>query len=169
MLIKVISQIINGIGTTINIIGINFKKKDKTLIFFAIGNTCNSVALGLLEAYAGMIIEILFVMQSIINYFWEKKHDKYPLWLVFLYVLVPSIILIFNFNSLWDIFPLLAGILFPLVLIYKNFILRLINFFSVVVWIPYNFYFGQYVGAISCIIFAIINIMVIIRFDILKK
>ena len=169
MLVKIISQIINGIGTGLNIIGINTKEKNKTLIFFALGNSCVATALGLLGAYSGMIIQILFVIQTIINYFWEKKYNKYPFWLVFVYILIPSIILLINYQIVWDIFPLLAGIFFPLALISQKFALRLLNLLSVVVWIPYNLHFGQYVGAISCVIFTLTNIIAIIRFDILKK
>lgn len=169
MFIKVISQIINGIGTGLNIIGINIKEKNKTLIFFALGNTCVATSLGLLGAYSGMIIQIIFVIQTIINFFWEKKNNKYPIWLVILYILIPSIVLILNFQTAWDILPLIAGIIFPLALVSKNFTLRLLNLISVVVWIPYNINFGQYVGAISCVIFTITNIIAIIRFDMLKK
>ena len=114
-------------------------------------------------------LQILFVFQAITNYFWEKKHNKYPLWLVFIYIFIPSIILLINYQRIWDIFPLLAGIFFPLALISQKFVLRLFNLISVVVWIPYNLYFGQYVGAISCVIFTLTNIIAIIRFDVLKK
>ena len=165
----ILSQIINGIGTCLNIIGINIKDKNKTLILFALGNSCVATALGLLGAYAGMTIQIIFVIQTIINFFWEKKNNKYPLWLVFIYILVPTIILTINYQTMWDILPLLAGILFPLALISQKFFLRFLNLLSVVVWIPYNINFGQYVGAVSCTIFTIINIIAIIRFDVLKE
>lgn len=61
-----------------------------------------------------------------------------------------------------------AGILFPLALISKELALRLLNLLSVALWIPYNFVFGQYVGAISCIIFTIVNFIAIVRLDIFK-
>ena len=165
----IMSQIINGIGTTLNVIGINIKDKSKTLIFFALGNSCVAIALGLLSAYAGMIIQIIFVMQAIINFFWEKKHSKYPLWLVATYIIVPTIILTISYQTMWDILPLVAGIVYPLALISKQFLLRLLNLVSVIVWIPYNINFGQYVGAVTCTIFTIINIIAIIRFDVLKE
>ncbi len=151
-----------------NIIGINIKKKQYTLIFFALGNTCVAIALGLLHAYAGMIIQIIFVIQSIINYFWEKKRNKYPLWLILLYIVIPCTILIINYESYWDIFPLVAAVLFPLAQVSKEFTLRLLNLFSVAVWIPYNLNFGQYVGTISCSIFTILNFVAIYRFDMKK-
>ena len=164
----ILSQIINGVGTLLNIIGINIKKKQYTLIFFALGNTCVATALGLLHAYAGMTIQIIFVIQSIINYFWEKKNDKYPLWLILLYIIIPCAILVINYGSYWDLFPLFAAISFPLAQISKEFTLRFLNLMSVVVWIPYNLNFGQYVGAISCSIFTILNLVAIYRFDIKK-
>ena len=55
--IQIISQIINGIGTILNAIGINIKNKSKTLLFFTAGNICVVLALGLLHAKAGMIVQ----------------------------------------------------------------------------------------------------------------
>ena len=169
-IIQIISQVINGLGTLFNIIGISLKNKNKTLLFFIIGNTCVAIALGLLNATAGMIVQIVFVVETIINYFLEKKKDfKYPWWLITIYVLIPCFILIITFSSPWDLLPMLSGIVFPLALISKNFVLRLLNLVSVMAWIPYCLHFGQFVGAIGCMILAISNIVSIIRFDILKR
>ena len=165
----ILSQIINGIGTILNIIAINQKKKQLTLILFTLGNTCVAIALGLLHAYAGMTIEIMFVIQSIINYFWEKKNPNYPIWLILIYIIIPCAFLLINFTSFWDILPLLAAIFFPLALISKDFVLRFLNFLSVSVWIPYNFHYKLYAGAISCIVFAILNLYAIYRYDYKQK
>ena len=169
MFIKILAQVLNALGTGINILGINNKKKNITLICFAIGNICVAASLGLLGAYSGLIIQIVFVIQTIINYFYEKKSDKYPLWLILLYVIVPSIILAFNFQSMWDICPLIGGIMYQLALVSKNFTLRALNLVSALVWIPYDLHFGQYVGAISCTVFSITDVIAIIRFDVLQK
>ena len=114
-------------------------------------------------------MQLIFVVESIINYFWEKKFEKYPIWLILLYVIIPCTILAFTYESMWDFLAITASILFPLALLSKNFKLRLLNLLSVIVWIPYNLHFGQYVGALSCLIFTIINIIAIIRLDILKN
>lgn len=168
-IIEIVSQIINCIGSTINMIGINIKDKRKILLFFIFGNSFVAASLGLLGAKAGMLVEIIFVIETIINYFWERKFEKYPVWLILLYVIIPCTVLAFTFETMWDFLPIIASILFPLALLSKNFKLRLLNLLSVVVWIPYNFHFGQYVGALSCLIFTIINITAIIRLDFLKK
>lgn len=165
----IIAQIFNGIGTLVNAFGITSKNKSKTLLLFIIGNIFCAMAIGLLGAVSGTIVLIIFVIETIINYFWEKKHNKYPLWLIAIYVIVPCAVLIFTATSFWDALPICAGILFPLALVSKDFALRALNLASVVVWIPYNFHFGQYVGAISCIIFSVINAIAIIRYDILKN
>ena len=169
MFIKIFAQVLNALGTGINIFGINNKDKNITLICFAIGNIFVATSLGLLGAYSGLIIQIIFVIQAIINYFYEKKSNKYPLWLILLYVIVPSIILAFNFQSMWDICPLIGGIMYPLALVSQNFTLRALNLVSALVWIPYDLYFGQFVGAISCTVFSITNVIAIIRFDVLQK
>ena len=167
--IEVISQIINGIGSTTNMIGINARDKRKILLFFIFGNAFVATSLGLLDARVGMLVQIIFVIETIINYFWERKYDKYPLWLIVLYVIIPCTVLAVTFQSVWDFLPIIASILFPLALLSQNLCLRILNLFSVVVWIPYNLHFGQYVGGISCLIFTIINIIAIVRLDILKK
>ena len=165
----IISNIINCIGSTINMIGINIKDKRKMLLFFIFGNLFVATSLGLLNAKVGMFVQLIFVVETIINYFWEKKHDKYPIWMIIIYVILPCVMLTITFNTMWDFLPIIASILFPLALLSKDLKLRLLNLFSVIVWIPYNFHFLQYVGAICCLIFTIINILAIVRLDIRKE
>ena len=166
---QIVSQIINFFGSTTNMVGICIKNKRKTLILFTIGNSLIAIALGLLGATAGMIVEICFVIESLINFFLEKKYTLYPIWLIFVYVVVPVTILIIMFQSSWDLLPIVASVLFALSMVFHNFSLRLLNFLSVVLWIPYNIVYVQYVGAVSCGVLAIINLIAIIRYDILKK
>ena len=168
-ILEIMAQIANFIGTTLNMIGINMKDKRKVLLFFIFGDLFVATSLGLLNAHIGMFAQIIFTIEAIINYFYEKKHDKYPIWLVILYVLIPCAVLAFAYESLWDFLPLIGAIFFPLALVSHNFKLRLINLLSVIVWIPYNYHFGQYVGAIGCTIFTLMNVMAIIRLDICKK
>ena len=167
-IIGIVSNIINCIGSTINMIGISIKDKRKILLFFIFGNLCVAISLGLLNAIVGMFVQLIFVIETIINYFWEKKHEKYPIWMILLYVIAPCLMLIITFSTLWDFLPMVASILFPLALLSNNLKLRLLNLFSVIVWIPYNLHFGQYVGAVSCLIFTIINIIAIVRLDLRK-
>lgn len=150
-------------------VGINIKDKRKILLFFIFGNFCVATSLGLLGAKVGMFVQIIFVIETIINYFWERKFEKYPVWLILLYVIIPCTVLTITFETMWDFLPIMASILFPLALLSKSLKLRLLNLLSVVVWIPYNFHFGQYVGALSCLIFTFINIIAIIRLDFFKK
>lgn len=164
-----ISNIINCVGSALNMIGVNLKEKQKTLILFIFGNICVAIALGILNAIVGMIIQLIFVIETLINYFWDKKHNKYPLWMIILYVAIPCIALAFTFKNAWDILPLISGIVFPLSLLTKDFKLRFLNLISAIAWIPYNFHFQQYVGTISCILLTCMTIVAIVRLDILKQ
>ena len=169
MNMNIFAQIINGIGSTFSMIGINLKNKRTVLLFFIIGNTCVATALGLLGAKSGMILQIIFVIETIINFFWEKNHDKYPPWLILIYLVLPVIILLLNFKTPWDILVIIASIVFPLALLSKDLKLRLLNLLSILLWIPYNIRFNAIVGAIACTIFAIMNIIAIIRLDVRGK
>ena len=164
-----ISNIINCVGSALNMIGVNLKEKQKTLILFIFGNICVAIALGILNAIVGMIIQLIFVIETLINYFWDKKHNKYPIWMIILYVAIPCIALAFTFKNAWDILPLISGIVFPLSLLTKDFKLRFFFFFFAIAWIPYNFHFQQYVGTISCILLTCMTLVAIIRLDILKQ
>lgn len=168
---RIISQIVNIFGTGFNMIGVNMKDKRKCLIFFILGNSCISIALGLVGAISGMIVHLIFVLETIINYIYEEKtkKTKYPLWLIALYIIIPSAILVSVYNTPWDLLPILAGVLFPLAILSKDFLLRLLNLLSIALWIPYDFVFGQYVGTISCIALTIMNFVAIIRLDIKHK
>lgn len=164
-----ISNLINCIGSILNMIGVNLKEKQKTLILFIFGNICVAIALGILNAIVGMLIQFIFVTETIINFFWDKKHNKYPFWMIILYVVIPCIALAFTFKNAWDILPLISGIVFPLSLLTKDFKLRFLNLISAITWIPYNFHFQQYVGTVSCILLTCMTLVAIVRLDILKK
>ena len=168
-LIEILSQVINAIGTTLNMIGVNIKNKSKTLIFFTLGNSCVSISLAWLNARAGMFVQIIFVIETIVKYLRMKKHKLYPIWLIAIYIVVPCTFILSTFGTFWDIFPMLGAIFFPTACLSKDLRLRILNLLSVVVWIPYNLNFGQYAGAISCVIFTLVNLAAIIRIDILKK
>ena len=167
-IVGIISNIINCIGSVTNMIGISLKNKRKTLLCFTFGNLCVAIALGLLNAHVGMFVQLIFVIETIINYFWEKKYENYPIWIVLLYIFLPCLVLSITFKTAWDFLPIIASILFPLALLSKKLKLRLLNLFAVIVWVPYNLHFGQYAGAVSCSILAIINIIAIIRLDLQK-
>lgn len=168
---NIFAQIINGIGTISNIIGINLKDKLKCLICFTIGNSLVALSLLMLHANSGMMVQIIFVIETLINFFLEKKNVnfRYPKWLIAIYITIPVTINILYFNNMWDILPITASILFPLAILSKNTKLRIMNLISVAVWIPYNIVFAQYVGAIGCTFFTGINFIAIVRYDIIKK
>ena len=88
--------------------------------------------------------------------------------MIIVYIIAPLLVLLINFQSMYDLFVIFAGVLFPLSIVAKDFNLRLLNFIAVMMWIPYNFHFEQYAGAIMSTIFAIVNLIAIIRYDILK-
>ena len=167
--IQIISQVVNFFGSGCNMVGISLKDKRKILILFTIGNYLVATALGLLGAITGMCIQIAFVVETIINFFFEKKYDKYPIWLIIIYLIVPIVIIVLTFSSYWDILPIVASVFFVISMVSKNFLLRLLSLLSVVLWIPYNWVFAQYVGAGTCLVMAIINFIAIVRYDILKK
>lgn len=170
--IQIIAQIINGLGTCFNMFGINLKKKSNVLICLTLGNLCLAIASGMLNAISGMITQIIFVIETIINYFYEKKNGegvKYPLWMICIYAILPTSISVLFYTSPWDFLPMIGGVSFAFALISKEFLLRFFNLISVAIWIPYNWIFGQYVGTISCIIFTIVNLIAIIRLDFLKR
>lgn len=166
--IEIAAQIINTIGNIINMAGINIRDKKKVLLFFIAGTVFVATAIGMLGAIMGFLIQLVFLTETTINYFWEKKHSKYPIWLIAIYVVVPCVLSAISFQSAWDLLPIIAGILFPLALVSQGFCLRLLNLLSVAAWVPYNLHVGQYAGAIGCSVFVVMNLVAIIRLDILK-
>ena len=166
--IEIAAQVVNTIGNVINMAGINVRDKKKVLLFFIAGTVFVATAIGMLGAVVGFLIQLVFLTETTINYFWEKKHNKYPAWLILIYIIVPCILSAITFKSAWDLLPIIAGILFPLALISQGFWLRFLNLLSVVMWIPYNIHVSQYAGAIGCTVFAVMNLVAIVRLDILK-
>ena len=166
----IIAQIFGIIGPSLKIVGIQFKNKEKVLFNFILVNLIIGIELVLLEAYSGAIVSLIAVIETLINYIYNKKNKKLPNYFICIYILISIIAGILTYKIKMDILATVCAILYIVSICQtkeKN--LRLISLFSICIWIIYNIYFKAYTDTCFKIGFLISTMIAIYRYDIKKS
>ena len=100
----IIAQILSIISCIINVIGLQCKTKKNILISMVFGGITSFVALFMLKAYSGFILQLIFVIQVIINYIFDIKKIKIGKIHIALYILIAFICGISTYKDFIDIF-----------------------------------------------------------------
>lgn len=153
-----------------NIFGIQSKKKKYIMISFILANLFLVINFILLKAYSGAIICFISVIETSINYIYDKNKRKYPVALICIYIIISLICGLFAFKNVIDILPVLSSIIFAFTIIQKkerNIRILTLSFISL--FVAYDFIVGAYAALLSAVIYCISIAIAIIRYDILKK
>ena len=167
---NIIAQMMGVLGTISNIIGIQLKKKSQIMISIILANFFFSLNFLLLEAYSGAIICFIAGIQTFINYLFDIKKKKYPIWLITIYYLISLVSVLITFTTLIDIIPIICAILLITTIIQKkerN--IRLLTLVNIGLWSVYDLTVGAYTAAISDAFMTISTLIAITRLDILKN
>lgn len=108
------------------------------LVFFA--NAFVGASYLLTGAFNGAATCCVGAVQTIINYFFERKEKAVPKWLIVIYALVFTAVNIAVFKHVTDIIALLAAIMFVMGISVKNGkMYRLWTMINTALWILYDF------------------------------
>lgn len=166
----IIAQILSIISCIINVIGLQCKTKKNILISMVFGGITSFVALFMLKAYSGFILQLIFVIQVIINYIFDIKKIKIGKIHIALYILIAFICGISTYKDFIDILPLIATVLHTVTILQPNEKrLRIINLCSVSSWVPYYIYVMAYGNLVSVLFIIVSNVMAILRYDLKQK
>ena len=167
--IYILAQVLAIIACIFYTVSMQCKKRKTILLFFIIGNVIGAMGLILLKAYAGALIQIVFGIETLINYVLEIKNKKNTPLLICFYIILSIIVSLITFKNWIDIIPLLAAILHTLTIIQtKERLIRYINLSSLILWIPYYIVFLAWANLASTLCIIVSNIISIFRYD-LKK
>ena len=167
--IYIVAQVLAIVACVFCMISMQCKKRKNILLFFIIGNVIGATGLALLKAYAGALIQIVFGIETLINYILEIKNKKNTPSLVVFYILLSIIASIITFKGWIDIIPLISAILHTITIIQtkeKN--IRYINLSSLVLWIPYYIVISAWANFACTLCITVSNVISIIRYDITK-
>ena len=147
-----------------------FSKKMKTvLIYNFTGNFLVGISYLLVKSFSGAAICGVACVQVLINYFFDSKKIKLPKLLVVAYVLSFLGVNLLVFTGWYDIFSLIASVLFVISVSQsesKHY--RIYYFLNSTVWILYDFLSGSYGNLATHIVLFVATFIAIYARDIKK-
>lgn len=164
------AQILGLIGIIINIIGIQLKNKKSILIAFLLANLSFALCFVFLKSYSGSLICFVAAIQTLINYLFEKKNKKFPLYLIIIFILVSLTCGFLTYKTLKDLLPVACSLLYTTCIIqYKESNIRVLTLINIILWTIYDFIVGAYTAGINDIMLIVSTVIAIIRYDVIGK
>ena len=160
-----ISYIASMIATVLGLIE-PFGKKMKTILTFNfLGNLLVGLSYLMVEQKSGALICFTACVQVLINYTFDAHGKKLPLWLIIVHALVFLAVNILTFAAWFDIFALVAAMLFVLSVAQNSTkYYRVLYVSNSLVWIAYDFLAKAYGNLVTHIVlFIATGIAIIIR------
>lgn len=166
----ILAQILSFIAMVINMVAVQLKTKKQILLTIVVSNLLFVISYILLGAYVGALTCGIVAIEIIINTILEDKGKVTPKFLIIIYLIISIIIGITTFNSLIDLLPIIASILFILTLRQsKEKYVRLLILGNLTSWIIYDFFVKAYLAGISDLFVISSTITAIYRYDIKKE
>jgi hypothetical protein len=162
---EIISYIISFVSTVLGLLEPFWKKMQTILIFNFTGNLLVGISYFLVSSYSGAAICAVACIQVFVNYIFDVKKKKIPLWLVAIYALAFLGVNLLSFKAWYDIFSLIAAMLFVISVAQENSkYYRIFYFLNSTVWIFYDFLAGAYGNLFTHIVlFAATLIAILVR------
>lgn len=138
-----ISYALSTIATVLGLIE-PFGKKMRTILAFNFtGNLLVGLSYLLTDAKTGAVVCFVACVQVVINYFFDMKGKKVPVWLIAIYLVVFVSVNLLAFENWYDAFSLVASMLFVISVAQSNAkYYRILYFSNSAVWILYDFLSG---------------------------
>ena len=145
------------------------KRKTILLLLFIIGDIIGAIGLLLLKAYVGALIQIVFGIETFINYILEIKKKKNTPMFVVIYIGLSVLVSAVAFKNIVDLIPLVCAVLHTVTIIQeKERKIRYTNLISLILWVPYYIAFLAWVNLASTLFIIVSNIISIFRYDFKK-
>ena len=115
------------------------------LIFNFLGNLLVGISYLLVVKWSGAAICFVACVQVLINYCFDVKQKKLPIWLVLVYMVLFGSVNIVSFAAWYDCFSLIAAMIFVLSIAQSNTkYYRLLYISNSMMWIIYDLFAGAY-------------------------
>lgn len=164
------AQIFGLFGVISNVVTMQLKTKQKILIGFSVSGLCFIINYLLLGRYTAAIVCIIATIQTIINYWYEKKKKGLPKGLIWLYFMISLICGIATYQTPIDVLAIFAGVTYTLSIIQKkekN--IRIVRLSNAMCWLIYDIVVKSYATSVGDILTTTSTIIAIIRYDVLNK
>lgn len=107
-----IAQVFGVLGIIFSVLSMQMKTKKNIMLMFLGLNTASALNFFFLESYSGCYVCLFGILETVINFIFDKKNKKVPLYVIGLYIVVNIILGLSTYNSLLDIIPIACAILY---------------------------------------------------------
>ena len=148
-----------------------FCKKMKTiLILNCTGNLLVGCNYLFTKSYSGFAICMVAALGVLVNFTFTSKERKIPAWIIILHAIAFLSVNLITFSAWYDLFALVASILFVISVAQSSAKYYRILFISnSLVWIFYDFLSGAYANLLTHIILAAATLVAILYRDYFRK
>ena len=160
-----LSYIASLIATVLGLIEPFGKKMKSILTLNFVGNLLVAISYLLVSQKSGALICFTACIQVLINYSFETRGKKLPLWLIITHAVVFLAVNILTFSLWYDVLALIAAMLFVLSVAQSNAkYYRVLYVSNSLVWIGYDFFAGAYGNLVThVVLFIATGIAIMIR------
>ena len=146
------------------------KTKRNIMIMLLCLNLASALNFLFLNSISGSLVCFFAVIETFINYLYDSKNKRVPLYIILFYVVVNLILGISSYNSLLDIIPIVCALLFCATVCTKNESnIRKLMFGNQSFWLVYDIIVKAYMFSISNVLTLISIIIAFYRCDYKKK
>lgn len=158
-----ISYVLSLIATVLGLIEPFGKNMKIILAFNFTGNFLVGLSYLLVGEMSGAAICFVACVQVVINFIFGLKEKKVPTWLVTIYLMSFLAVNLLTFASWYDIFALIAALLFVISVAQSTAkYYRILYFSNSTVWILYDFLAGAYGNLLTHIVLFVATLVSII-------
>lgn len=147
---ETLSYMISFIATALGMCEPFRKKMKSILVSNFLANLLVGISYFLVSGYSGAAICFVACGQVLINYAFQARGKRIPTKLIVMHIVVFLVVNMLTFKAWYDIFAIIAAILFVLCVAQSNAkYYRVFYFLNAVVWIFYDLLAGAYGNLIT--------------------
>ena len=165
-----IAQIFGITGIIFSVLSMQMKTKESIMIMFLGLNLSSALNFLFLNSITGSLIGFFAMIEIFINYLYESKNSKIPIYIIIFYVVINLILGLSAYKRFIDLIPVMCALLFcASICTKKEANIRKLMLINQPLWLIYDIIVKAYIFSI-CNILTIISIIIsYFRFDYVKK
>ena len=166
----ILAQVFGVLGIVFSVLSMQMKTKKNIMIMLLLLSLASALNFLFLNSMSGCLICFFAVIETLINYQFDSRNKRVPLYIIAIYVIINIILGIYSYHGLLDIIPIVCALLFcATVCTSKESNIRKIMFSNQSLWLIYDLIVKAYMFSISNILTLISIIISYFRFDYKKK
>lgn len=165
-----VAQIFGIIGIIFSVLSMQMQSKKNIMIMLLCLNLASALNFVFLDSWSGSLVCFFAVLETFINYLFDSKGKKVPIYVIGLYVVINIALGLSTYHSPIDILPIVCALLYcTTICVKKESNIRKLMFGNQSIWLIYDLIVKAYLFSISNILTLISIVISFIRFDIKGK